>query len=311
MQRAIPSWLPLPADAKQAALTDMRAGYNNTAMYNPTTELQRFVFAPLTCAAGAAAPKKDKGGKGALPPCFLAIHSAVPLRSIGVWWLEAPTDRVGFGSERAVRGGLYAAGAGMYDVARIEEAKAALAEARGAGAGAAGEVAKAEAALADVLWRWRRCQMGVEIALQVRTCCCCCCGCCLRSACFVCHCCLLSCLLARSPPLPYSNAVRVPLSQMGCGKDGKLDKMKADLVNKYARGALAFASTLVTDPAPSLLPAFAAEGSVLSGSDSVNARVRGTEVIEKVLAGAQAKYWLEWFKSQVVTIGDHSKRLVT
>jgi len=98
---------------------------------------------------------------------------------------------------------------------------------------------------------------------------------------------------------------------MGCGKDGKLDKMKADLVNKYARGALAFASTLVTDPAPSLLPAFAAEGSVLSGSDPVNARVRGTEVIEKVLAGAQAKYWLEWFKSQVVTIGDNSKRLVT
>ena len=98
---------------------------------------------------------------------------------------------------------------------------------------------------------------------------------------------------------------------MGCGKDGKLDKMKADLVNKYARGALGYASTLVTDPAPALLPGFASAGVVLSGVDAVQVSVRGAEVVQKLLAGAAAKYWLEWFKSQVYTVGDPAKRQVT
>ena len=98
---------------------------------------------------------------------------------------------------------------------------------------------------------------------------------------------------------------------MGCGKNGKLDKMKADLVNKYARGALAYASTLVTDPASALLPGFSATGLVLSGTDPVQVSVRGAEVVQKLLAGAAAKYWLEWFKSQVYTVGDPAKRQVT
>lgn len=98
---------------------------------------------------------------------------------------------------------------------------------------------------------------------------------------------------------------------MGCGKDSKLDKMKADLVNKYARGALSYASTLVADPVPALLPDFAAAGVVLSGVDQVQVNVRGAHIVQKLLAGSTAKYWLEWFKSQVFTVGDPAMRQVT
>lgn len=157
--------MPLPADAKAAALTDMRAGFKNTAMYNPVTHMERFVFAPLTVGAGAP-PLKKGAAKGGTPACFLAVHSSVPLNTISVWWDEVPTDQCGVGSERMVAGGVYAAGAGMYDLEGIRTAKAALAAAR-EGSDTA-KIATAEADLATVLWKWRRCQMGVEIAIQVR-----------------------------------------------------------------------------------------------------------------------------------------------
>ena len=141
VQRAIPSWVPLPAEAKEGALSDMRASFNNVATFNPVTHVHRFVLQPP--GAGRTA-------------CTIMLDTSVPLDTIQLWWCTAPTDVVGQGSERSVGDGLYA---GMYDVPAItasqERARAAV-----------GDVA-AQQRFAAGLWNWRRRQMAVEIALQV------------------------------------------------------------------------------------------------------------------------------------------------
>ena len=93
---------------------------------------------------------------------------------------------------------------------------------------------------------------------------------------------------------------------------GKIDKAKAKLVNKYARGALAYACCMALPAADTeALRRFRNTGNVLNGHDVRRVTVSGTDVVKMLHSGAGAKHYIEWFSTQVLTVHGDSARLVT
>ena len=106
---------------------------------------------------------------------------------------------------------------------------------------------------------------------------------------------------------------------MGCSNTSSIDRAKAKLVNKYARGALAYSCCLVLhavdgddagDDAGGFL-AFSARGNVLSGHDVRNVTVSGADVAKMLRSGARSKYFIEWMCTQLEPVHDDAMRLVT
>ena len=99
---------------------------------------------------------------------------------------------------------------------------------------------------------------------------------------------------------------------MGVGLTGKIDKAKAKLVNKYARGALAYACSLALPAADSeALLRFRNTGNVLNGHDVRQVTVSGADIVKTLYSGASAKHYIEWFSTQVLTVHGDSSRLIT
>ena len=96
------------------------------------------------------------------------------------------------------------------------------------------------------------------------------------------------------------------------GLTGVLMVAKAKLVNKYARGALAYACSLALPAADSeALLRFRNTGNVLNGHDVRQVTVSGADIVKTLYSGASAKHYIEWFSTQVLTVHGNSSRLVT